>query len=206
MLSADDLLDPKGLDAKTMPVVVLPYGPVFPGEASDHWKRYLHEGGSFFSTGGYAFDEPVYKEDGKWLTWGQLIAKDPKWLKNGEFNGQDGWTVEGDNAAAHFGPDPNLGGKLGLVLGYPYETTYKNGGKQTSVTVRQTFAPPPTGRYEIHFMRYLRWMSGPGICSVTLTTFTLDCPTSPGCWINGTRFSKNAMAMPILCAPRGVPS
>ena len=121
MLSADDLADPKKLDPKAMPVVVLPYGPVFPAEALDNWRRYLHEGGGFFSTGGYSFDTPVWRVDGKWRTWEQLVAADPKWIVNGGFKSSDGWTVEGNTEAAHFGPDPNLGGKPGLVLGYPYE-------------------------------------------------------------------------------------
>ena len=160
MLSANDLADAKIMEPKSIPVVVLPYGPVFPAEAVKNWKRYLHEGGNFFSTGGYAFDEAVWRKDGKWQTWEQLVAGDPKYVVNGRFDGSDGWTVEGDKKAVHFGPDPNRHGELGLVIGYPYETSYKTGGRETSATVKQTIAAPPVGRYEINFMRYARWTKG----------------------------------------------
>lgn len=170
MLSADDLLNTGTLDARTMPVVVLPYGPVFPGEAERNWKRYLHEGGNFFSTGGYAFDEPVYRRDGKWLTWRQLTALDPPWLADGAFGKRGAWKVTGDAGAACFGPDPNLAGKPGLTLGYPYETGFKTGGKRATVTVSQTFEAPPAGHYEVSYLRYARWLKGTGNCSITLTT------------------------------------
>ena len=160
MLTASDLADPKLLDPSPMPVVVLPYGPVFPAEAVKNWKRYLHEGGSFFSTGGYAFDEALWHKDGQWQTWAELVAADPSYIVNGRFDGPDGWTVEGDKRAAHFGPDPNRNGEPGLVLGYPLDSTYKTGGKETSVTVKQTIAAPPVGHYEVHFMRYNRWTKG----------------------------------------------
>ena len=78
MLSASDLADPKLLDPKSMPVVVLPYGPIFPAEAASNWKGYLRSGGSFFTTGGYAFDEAVWKKDGKWQTWAEMAAREPK--------------------------------------------------------------------------------------------------------------------------------
>ena len=170
ILGADDLLNTCTLDAAAMPVVVLPYGPVFPGEAAKCWQHYLHQGGSFFSTGGYAFDEPVFKRAGQWLTWNELVDHDPKWLVNGEFKDAKGWTVTGDVNAARFGPDPSLGGKPGLIVGYPFETTYKSGGKETSVTVRQSLDAPPAGRYEIRCTRYLRWLAGDGELSMTLTT------------------------------------
>ena len=170
MLSADDLADPKKLDAGAMPVVVLPYGPVFPAEALDNWRGYLHNGGGFLSTGGYTFDTPVWRVNGCWVTWEQLVASDPKYVTNGKFESSDGWTVEGDTSAAHFGPDPNLGGKPGLVLGYPYESSYRTGGKQATVTVKQTFAAPLPGQYEVHFMHYARWTAGPGTFSVVIRT------------------------------------
>ena len=160
MLSANDLADSKTLDPKAIPLVVLPYGPLFPADAASNWKRYLHEGGGFFSTGGYAFDEALWRKDGKWLTWSQLIAEDPRYIVNGRFDGSDGWAVEGDKNAAHFGPDPNRNGEPGLVLGYPWETSYKTGGRETSVTVKQTIAAPPAGCYEISFNHYSRWTKG----------------------------------------------
>ena len=83
LLSAEDLADPTKLDPKVMPVVVLPYGPVFPAEALDNWRGYLHNGGGFLSTGGYAFDTPVWRVSGKWLTWEQLSAIDPKHFAGG---------------------------------------------------------------------------------------------------------------------------
>ena len=160
MLSASDLEDASKLDVSKIPVVVLPYGPVFPAPAVKNWQRYLHEGGNFFSTGGYAFDEAVWPENGKWKTLAELIAQDPRDLINGRFEGSEGRTVDGDKQAVSFGPDPNRNGELGLVMGYPWETTYKTGGKETSATVKQTFAAPPVGRYQITFMHYSRWTKG----------------------------------------------
>ena len=81
-------------------------------------------------------------------------------LVNGSFETSEGWTVEGDQQAAHFGPDPNRGYDNGLVLGYPYEETFKTGGKEATVAVKQTIAAPPVGRYKLQFMRYGRWTKG----------------------------------------------
>jgi len=49
-------------------VVVLPYGAAFPALAADTFRGYLQQGGSCFTTGGYAFDVPEVEWQGKWLS------------------------------------------------------------------------------------------------------------------------------------------
>jgi hypothetical protein len=66
-LTAQDLATGELLAPERFQLLVLPYGPSFPDGAVDNLRRYLAEGGRFFSTGGYAFDN-VYlemREDGK---------------------------------------------------------------------------------------------------------------------------------------------
>ncbi|MBC7288811.1 MAG: hypothetical protein H5T86_12400, partial [Armatimonadetes bacterium] len=56
-LTAREMAAPGVLDPQVFDIVVLPYGPRFPGEAADTFRDYLTGGGRFISMGGYAFDE-----------------------------------------------------------------------------------------------------------------------------------------------------
>lgn len=56
-LSTEDLAKPEMLKADNLEMVVLPYGSAFPYEAIEPMRAYLQAGGSFFSTGGYVFDD-----------------------------------------------------------------------------------------------------------------------------------------------------
>ena len=47
-------------------VVILPYGPSFPVKAADNFRQFLREGGKFFSTGGYAFDNLLERTTNGW--------------------------------------------------------------------------------------------------------------------------------------------
>ena len=58
LLKAGDLADPAILTTGNFDCLILPYGPYYPFAASDAIKAYLKSGGSFLSTGGYAFDAP----------------------------------------------------------------------------------------------------------------------------------------------------
>jgi len=58
-LRAEPLADPAVLNTKNFWLLVLPYGPYFPAEATETIRAFLKRGGCFFSTGGYAFDAPV---------------------------------------------------------------------------------------------------------------------------------------------------
>jgi hypothetical protein len=50
LISASELVSPDLLTRDELDAVVLPYGPVFPGEARPAFIRYLKAGGSFLST------------------------------------------------------------------------------------------------------------------------------------------------------------
>lgn len=58
-LALAELLRPELFD-----LIVLPYGPRFPGEAAESFREYLRSGGRFLSIGGYAFDEPYFASPG----------------------------------------------------------------------------------------------------------------------------------------------
>src|ERR1019366_8838771 len=55
-LNSEQLADARSLSHKQFDVLVLPYGASFPVRAADNFRKFLREGGKFFSTGGYAFD------------------------------------------------------------------------------------------------------------------------------------------------------
>ncbi len=58
MLRSEEIADPTVLAPSSFDCLVLPYGPSYPYAAYQSIKAYLKGGGSFFSMGGYAFDEP----------------------------------------------------------------------------------------------------------------------------------------------------
>jgi hypothetical protein len=65
-LNHDQLSAPTFLNRGTFDVVVLPYGASFPVNAADNFRRFLRQGGKFFSTGGYAFDNLLEHTPGGW--------------------------------------------------------------------------------------------------------------------------------------------
>jgi hypothetical protein len=165
MLSADDLADAKLLDLVSMPAVVLPYGAYFPLKAVDNWRRYLHEGGSFFSTGGYAFDEPL-RYNGKWLTSAEIAESEPTFISNGDFRNPDGWKITYDATAAHFGPSPEFDGGSGLVMG--------SADKESTVFLTQDINPLQPGPYKISVKQFAHKLEGPGFFFVTVIAYGKD--------------------------------
>ncbi len=65
-LRADELANPSILSTDHFDLLVLPYGASFPAKAAAALRGFLASGGSFFSTGGYAFDAPMISVGGKW--------------------------------------------------------------------------------------------------------------------------------------------
>ncbi|MHB1455844.1 MAG: hypothetical protein ACYC0V_02905 [Armatimonadota bacterium] len=57
-LKSGDLADASILNAANFRCLILPYGPDYPYAATDSIRAFLKGGGSFLSTGGYAFDHP----------------------------------------------------------------------------------------------------------------------------------------------------
>ncbi|MHB0997670.1 MAG: beta-galactosidase [Armatimonadota bacterium] len=55
-LKSGDVADSSILTKANFDCLVLPYGPCYPADAQESIKSYLKSGGSFLSTGGYAFD------------------------------------------------------------------------------------------------------------------------------------------------------
>ncbi|MCX7598440.1 MAG: hypothetical protein N2512_06175, partial [Armatimonadetes bacterium] len=64
-LSVSQLAMPELLRPELFDLIVLPYGPRFPGEATESFREYLRSGGRFLSVGGYAFDEPYFAQPGR---------------------------------------------------------------------------------------------------------------------------------------------
>ena len=62
-IRAADLADPNVLNAKALDIVILPQGSAFPYEAVESMRTYLEAGGSFFSTGGYVFDDLYHLDE-----------------------------------------------------------------------------------------------------------------------------------------------
>lgn len=65
-LNSERLADAQQLNYRRFDVLVLPYGPSFPVNAANNFRKFLREGGKFFSTGGYAFDDLLERTSGQW--------------------------------------------------------------------------------------------------------------------------------------------
>ncbi len=65
-LGAGELSDTRLLKRADWDVLILPYGPAFPVQASAAVRQFLHEGGKFIGVGGYAFDHLVEREGTQW--------------------------------------------------------------------------------------------------------------------------------------------
>jgi hypothetical protein len=63
LLKAGDMADSSILSTTNFDCLILPYGPCYPLAASEAIKLDLKSGGSFLSTGGYAFDTPCLPDE-----------------------------------------------------------------------------------------------------------------------------------------------
>lgn len=75
-LRGDELANPGKLNRQRVDILVLPYGPSFPAPAQKTLVSFLRQGGSFFSTGGYAFNVPLLKRSGRWVSAAEVLAAD----------------------------------------------------------------------------------------------------------------------------------
>ncbi|MFQ6096084.1 MAG: beta-galactosidase [Armatimonadota bacterium] len=66
-VSTADLLSPAFLTRDNFDLLVLPYGASYPAHGKDALCSYLSHAGRFFSMGGYAFDNPLVRINGKWV-------------------------------------------------------------------------------------------------------------------------------------------
>lgn len=66
-LSATELADSRRLRPSAFDLVVLPYGQSFPAAARQSMIAYLHRGGGFISTGGYAFNNLLVQQGNGWV-------------------------------------------------------------------------------------------------------------------------------------------
>src|ERR1019366_7890552 len=76
-LTSDQLADPAQLTRDRFDVVALLYGASFPAPAHQTLRTFLSQGGSLFTTGGYAFNSPLVKGKDGWLTEKEAVAAEP---------------------------------------------------------------------------------------------------------------------------------
>lgn len=88
-LSAERLSDPGQFSRDRYDILVLPYGASFPALAQKALVSFLRRGGSFFSTGGYAFNNPLLKTSRGWLSESEALAeeKGTELIREGSFEG-----------------------------------------------------------------------------------------------------------------------
>jgi hypothetical protein len=88
-LSAEQLSDPGQFSRERYDILVLPYGPSFPAPARKTLVTFLSRGGSFFSAGGYAFDNPLLKSSRGWVGESEALAeeKGTELIRGGSFEG-----------------------------------------------------------------------------------------------------------------------
>ncbi|MCX7016737.1 MAG: beta-galactosidase [Candidatus Sumerlaeota bacterium] len=91
-VSGADLANPQTFSRDRFDAIVLPYGEGFPREAVENFRVFVEAGGSFFSTGGYAFNflYPM-KGDG----FGENLLSNPEFEKEA-----DGWTSDPEKPSA----------------------------------------------------------------------------------------------------------
>lgn len=74
-LSAEDLAAQAKLNPSLFALLVLPYGQSFPASARQNVTNYLHRGGSFISTGGYAFENLLLQDGAAWRPEKQVLQE-----------------------------------------------------------------------------------------------------------------------------------
>jgi len=97
-ITAEQLSDPRQFSRDRFDILVLPYGPSFPAPAQKPLVMFLSKGGSFFSVGGYAFDNPLVKTSNGWIGEADALNEDEGIEMIGGFNsGQslDAWKSAG---------------------------------------------------------------------------------------------------------------
>ena len=65
-LNSEQLANAEFLSRERFDILVLPYGASFPVRAADNFRMFLRNGGKFFSTGGYAFDNLLERTAAGW--------------------------------------------------------------------------------------------------------------------------------------------
>ena len=76
-ITSAQLADPQQITRERFDVLVLPYGASFPAPAQAALQTFLSQGGSFFATGGYTFNNPLLKGKNGWMTESEALAADP---------------------------------------------------------------------------------------------------------------------------------
>ncbi len=75
-VTPEQLANSRFLDPETIDLLVLPAGDAFPAHAHKAFIEYLRRGGTFLSTGGYAFDRPLVRNGDTWLNPDELPIPD----------------------------------------------------------------------------------------------------------------------------------
>ncbi|MBC7327154.1 beta-galactosidase [bacterium] len=88
-ISAEGLKD--NLKREKYDLLILSYGESFPAESASALFNFLKDGGSLFTTGGYAFQNPLYKMDDKWLGEEEANAIQPNLFPAGDFQNPSLW-------------------------------------------------------------------------------------------------------------------
>ncbi len=95
-LSSQDLREKLSRDE--FDLLILPYGESFPSDASKSLFNFLKEGGALLTMGGYAFQNPLYKQGDHWLTEEEFNETKPNLLIHGDFESEDKWEKIGNCA------------------------------------------------------------------------------------------------------------
>jgi len=110
-LTADQLADPALLNRANFDLLILPYGESFPLPARDTVQAFLADGGDLLSTGGYAFQSPLIRKNGRWEFYDQAVEREsgPNLLPDFDTEGTD-WKAVGTNHADRVDAElPGLG-------------------------------------------------------------------------------------------------
>jgi len=103
-LNVDDLSNVYALSTWEYDLLILPYGATFPASARHNLERFLAQGGSFLSTGGYAFDNLVILTESGWRPEEEVALERPgeEQVRHGDFETTldgmkaSGWRLKGE--------------------------------------------------------------------------------------------------------------
>lgn len=80
------------LNRDNFDLLVLPYGESFPAKSAGTLFNFLREGGALFTSGGYAFQNPLYKVGDKWLGEEEVNNLKPNLFSKGDFQDESAWS------------------------------------------------------------------------------------------------------------------
>jgi hypothetical protein len=117
-ISADQL--ETELKRENYDLLIISYGESFPAKGARALFNFLREGGSLFTTGGYAFQNPLYKIGDKWVGEEEANSLQPNLFPAGDFTDLSVWKK---GAGCEIDEENRFQGKPTAKVSLPYPSS-----------------------------------------------------------------------------------